>query len=79
MVAKCIKHLRMLLNFSRFASGTYVGVKLTCKDEEWSRCECEAREGRVPCGDDCLNRLVYTECCPSSCPLGDRLVRGCLW
>lgn len=32
-------------------------------------CNCKSDVG---CGDDCLNRLVYTECSPSSCPTRDK-------
>lgn len=32
-------------------------------------CNCKPT---TACGDDCLNRMVYTECSPSNCPCGDK-------
>ena len=33
-------------------------------------CNCKTPDsGDKGCGDDCINRLVYTECSPSLCPL----------
>ncbi|XP_050336751.1 histone-lysine N-methyltransferase ash1 [Bactrocera neohumeralis] len=32
-------------------------------------CNCKPDQG---CGDNCLNRMVYTECSPSSCPSRDK-------
>ncbi|XP_020713257.1 histone-lysine N-methyltransferase ash1 isoform X1 [Ceratitis capitata] len=32
-------------------------------------CNCKPDQG---CGDNCLNRMVYTECSPSSCPARDK-------
>lgn len=41
---------------------------------ETQACNCEIpkEEAKFGCGDDCINRLVYTECSPAVCPLKER-------
>lgn len=33
-------------------------------------CNCKCTPGEVPCGRDCLNRLLNVECTPGTCPTG---------
>lgn len=37
-------------------------------------CNCKRpeKEGDFGCGDDCLNRLIFTECDPVTCPCGEQ-------
>lgn len=36
---------------------------------EAQACECKPDSG---CGDDCINRMVLSECSPQLCPCGER-------
>jgi len=36
-------------------------------------CHCKAsQEGKLGCGDECLNRMLNIECVQGTCPCGDR-------
>eukprot|EP00118_Oscarella_pearsei_P023773 m.289059 g.289059 ORF g.289059 m.289059 type:complete len:853 (+) comp40711_c0_seq5:7812-10370(+) len=54
-------------------NSVYVDVKQTMSAEP-SVCDCKlpGREGEMGCKDDCLNRMVYTECSLKHCPCGVR-------
>lgn len=41
---------------------------------ETQACNCEIpkEEGKLGCGDDCINRVVFAECSPDLCPLKER-------
>lgn len=47
-------------------------VKLNEEDEDLSICECKKTD-EDPCGpqSNCLNRIVFAECTPKLCPVGD--------
>lgn len=46
----------------------YYDVKPTTLYESQA-CECKPESG---CGDDCINRMVLSECSPQLCPCGDK-------
>ncbi|KAJ3036813.1 Histone-Lysine N-Methyltransferase ash1l [Rhizophlyctis rosea] len=43
------------------------------KAKEWPVCQCEMPpNGKMGCGESCLNRCMFIECSPKDCPLGDK-------
>lgn len=59
-------------NYKKLRTNVYNNVKPSYVHEPQS-CNCKMPESDVKgCGDDCINRLVYTECAPSICPVKDR-------
>ncbi|KAK3919372.1 Histone-lysine N-methyltransferase ASH1L [Frankliniella fusca] len=58
-------------NYKKIRTNVYNNVRPSYMHEPQS-CNCKAPEGGGKgCGDDCINRLVYTECAPALCPLRD--------
>ncbi|XP_052865683.1 histone-lysine N-methyltransferase ash1 [Anopheles cruzii] len=55
-------------NYRKIRTNVYYDVKSNPSTDN-PQCNCRADSG---CGDDCLNRMVYTECVPEHCPCGDR-------
>ncbi|KAI8342674.1 hypothetical protein BC941DRAFT_466341 [Chlamydoabsidia padenii] len=42
------------------------------KENDNAVCQCIPPKDGHGCGDDCLNRMMFFECDPSTCPCGDR-------
>ncbi|OXU28648.1 hypothetical protein TSAR_004817 [Trichomalopsis sarcophagae] len=55
-------------NYRKIRSNVYYDVKPTMHYEAQA-CECKPEAG---CGDDCINRMVFSECSPQLCPCGER-------
>jgi len=55
-------------NYKKIRTNVYAEVRPNmCMDHQ--SCCCNPNSG---CTDDCLNRLVYTECSPEACPCADK-------
>ncbi|KAI9555346.1 hypothetical protein GHT06_017861 [Daphnia sinensis] len=64
-------------NYRKIRSNVYYDVKPPfTNDAEACNCtlpEPDAKDAEAQCcGDDCLNRMVYTECNSQMCPVGDK-------
>ena len=55
------------VEFHRIRANNYVCKKP--RKQETTECECTAEEGSR-CGEDCLNRIMFIECDPKTCPAG---------
>lgn len=55
-------------NYKKIRTNVYGDVRPNLIFDQ-QQCICKPESG---CGDDCLNRMVYTECSPSNCPCGDK-------
>ncbi|KYM96812.1 Histone-lysine N-methyltransferase ash1 [Cyphomyrmex costatus] len=55
-------------NYKKIRTNVYYDVKPTTLYEAQA-CECKQESG---CGDDCINRMVFSECSPQLCPCGDK-------
>ncbi|XP_033330937.1 histone-lysine N-methyltransferase ash1 isoform X1 [Megalopta genalis] len=55
-------------NYKKIRMNVYYDVKPTTLYEAQA-CECKPESG---CGDDCINRMVLSECSPQLCPCGDK-------
>jgi len=54
--------------YRKIRTNIYYDVKPTTLYEAQA-CECKPESG---CGDDCINRMVFSECSPQLCPCGDK-------
>ncbi|XP_021377179.1 uncharacterized protein LOC110465579 isoform X2 [Mizuhopecten yessoensis] len=59
--------------YKKIRNNVHDDIKPICPYETHP-CNCKPPEEDVVqgCGDDCLNRLIYTECNPLACPCGER-------
>nr|XP_040043729.1 histone-lysine N-methyltransferase ASH1L isoform X1 [Gasterosteus aculeatus aculeatus]XP_040043730.1 histone-lysine N-methyltransferase ASH1L isoform X1 [Gasterosteus aculeatus aculeatus] len=59
--------------YKKIRSNVYVDVK-PLSGYETTTCSCKQREDSTEkgCLDECLNRMSYAECSPSTCPSGDQ-------
>ncbi|XP_052100280.1 histone-lysine N-methyltransferase ASH1L-like isoform X2 [Mytilus californianus] len=59
--------------YKKIRNNVHVDIKPVCPYEPHP-CNCKRpqTEKELGCGDDCLNRLVFTECSPSACPCDDQ-------
>ncbi|XP_025162897.1 histone-lysine N-methyltransferase ash1 isoform X2 [Harpegnathos saltator] len=55
-------------NYKKIRTNIYYDVKPTTLYEAQA-CECKPESG---CGDDCINRMVFSECSPQLCPCGEK-------
>ncbi|XP_011869561.1 PREDICTED: histone-lysine N-methyltransferase ash1 [Vollenhovia emeryi] len=55
-------------NYRKIRTNIYIDVKPTTLYEAQA-CECKPESG---CGDDCINRMVFSECSPQLCPCPDK-------
>ncbi|XP_037039664.1 histone-lysine N-methyltransferase ash1 [Bradysia coprophila] len=55
-------------NFKKLRTNIYGDVRANPSTDQ-QPCSCKPE---TACGDDCLNRLMYTECSPKTCPCGDK-------
>ncbi|KAL0129627.1 hypothetical protein PUN28_001709 [Cardiocondyla obscurior] len=55
-------------NYRKIRTNIYFDVKPTTLYEAQA-CECKPESG---CGDDCINRMVFSECSPQLCPCGEK-------
>ncbi|XP_012535549.1 uncharacterized protein LOC105836216 [Monomorium pharaonis] len=55
-------------NYRKIRTNIYYDVKPTTLYEAQA-CECKPESG---CGDDCINRMVFSECSPQLCPCSDK-------
>ncbi|XP_034561076.1 histone-lysine N-methyltransferase ASH1L isoform X1 [Notolabrus celidotus] len=58
--------------YKKIRSNVYVDVK-PLSGYETTTCNCRPREDKTEkaCLDDCLNRMSFAECSPSTCPCGE--------
>ncbi|XP_051948571.1 histone-lysine N-methyltransferase ASH1L-like [Xyrauchen texanus] len=58
--------------YKKIRSNVYVDVK-PLSGYEATTCNCRPPEDHTDmgCQDDCLNRMIFAECSPSTCPCGD--------
>lgn len=61
-------------NYKKIRTNVYYDIKPNYSSYEAQACNCELPKdpNKRGCGEDCLNRLVYTECVPNMCPCGTR-------
>ena len=60
-------------NYKRIKNNVYFDIKPIAKDLEGHACQCDAFDpSPEKCGEDCINRMTYTECDPKLCPSGER-------
>ncbi|XP_028746604.1 histone-lysine N-methyltransferase ASH1L [Peromyscus leucopus] len=59
--------------YKKIRSNVYVDVK-PLSGYEATTCNCKKPDGdtRKGCGDDCLNRMIFAECSPNTCPCGEQ-------
>uniref|UniRef100_A0A672P6V4 Histone-lysine N-methyltransferase ASH1L-like n=1 Tax=Sinocyclocheilus grahami TaxID=75366 RepID=A0A672P6V4_SINGR len=59
--------------YKKIRSNVYVDVK-PLSGYEATTCNCRPPEEHCEngCQDDCLNRMIFAECSPSTCPCGDQ-------
>ncbi|XP_052283595.1 uncharacterized protein LOC127880288 isoform X2 [Dreissena polymorpha] len=57
--------------YRRIRNNIYVDARPICRNEAHS-CNCKTPSSATEkgCGEDCLNRLIYTECSADLCPCG---------
>lgn len=55
-------------NFKKLRTNIYGDVRANPSSDQ-QPCSCKPE---TACGDDCLNRLMYTECSPKTCPCADK-------
>ncbi|XP_015608577.1 uncharacterized protein LOC107274224 [Cephus cinctus] len=55
-------------NYRKIRTNIYYDVKPTTLYESQA-CECKPESG---CGDECINRMVFSECSPQLCPCGEK-------
>lgn len=55
-------------NFKKLRTNIYGDVRANPSTDQ-QPCSCKPE---TACGDDCLNRLMYTECSPKTCPCADK-------
>ncbi|XP_055700247.1 histone-lysine N-methyltransferase ash1 isoform X2 [Phlebotomus papatasi] len=55
-------------NYKKIRTNVYIDVRANPRTDQPS-CSCKPDSG---CGEDCLNRVVYTECSTETCPCGDK-------
>lgn len=56
-------------NFKKIRTNIYADSVKPIQSPDLPQCSCKPD---YECGDNCLNRLVYTECVPETCPCGDK-------
>lgn len=57
-------------NYKKIRTNVYIDIRPpNLSTEEQQICSCKPP---TECGDDCLNRLMYTECSPKTCPCADK-------
>lgn len=57
-------------NYKKIRTNVYIDIRPpNLSTEEQQVCSCKPP---TECGDDCLNRLMYTECSPKTCPCADK-------
>lgn len=56
-------------NFKKIRTNIYADSVKPNQSSDLPQCSCKPE---YECGDNCLNRLVYTECEPETCPCGDK-------
>lgn len=55
-------------NYRKIRTNVYCDVRANPSSDQ-PVCSCKPESA---CGDDCLNRLMYTECSPKTCPCADK-------
>ncbi|XP_060076770.1 histone-lysine N-methyltransferase ASH1L-like [Ylistrum balloti] len=70
---KLSKKEEPVTKYKKIRNNVHDDIKPVCPYETHA-CNCKQPndEDVVGCGDDCLNRLIYTECNPLTCPCGER-------
>jgi histone-lysine N-methyltransferase ASH1L len=58
-------------NYKRIKNNVFFDVKPLANFEAQA-CHCRYDNTAAGCGDDCINRMTYSECDPRLCPIGDR-------
>ena len=58
-------------NYKRIKNNVFFDIKPVA-NFEGQACHCRHKSESPGCGDECINRMTYSECDPRLCPLGDR-------
>jgi hypothetical protein len=58
-------------NYKRVKNNVFYDIKPLANFEAQA-CHCRPANGSPGCGEDCINRMTYSECDPRFCPLGDK-------
>ncbi|KAG2221316.1 hypothetical protein INT45_014000 [Circinella minor] len=66
--------LRQISNYTKIKTNIYVGRRPCKTDHQAAICQCEAPSNNkiAGCGEDCLNRMLFYECDPKTCPCEDK-------
>ncbi|XP_047739187.1 uncharacterized protein LOC108666567 [Hyalella azteca] len=61
-------------NYKKVKSNIFYDVKPSPCAAESQPCNCRRPQdaAALGCGDDCINRMMFIECSPQTCPIGDR-------
>lgn len=59
--------LYVIIDWLVIVSDVYYDVKPSAEECESVACNCAPSSG---CNEDCINRLVFSECSPQLCPCG---------
>ncbi|XP_035824924.1 uncharacterized protein LOC101849998 isoform X2 [Aplysia californica] len=66
------KKPEMKTKFRNIRTNVYSDSKVSNRKSEVPLCNCKPPPaGGKGCLDDCLNRMIYTECSPAMCPMGE--------
>ncbi|XP_038073258.1 histone-lysine N-methyltransferase ASH1L-like isoform X2 [Patiria miniata] len=57
--------------YKKLKNNIYRDVKPICNTQNTCNCRRPRDATQKGCGDDCLNRMVLSECSPSTCPCGE--------
>ena len=58
-------------NYKRIKNNVFYDIKPLANFEAQA-CHCKPGNSSTGCGDDCINRMTYSECDQRLCPLGDK-------
>ncbi|XP_016998103.2 histone-lysine N-methyltransferase ash1 [Drosophila takahashii] len=66
------RHIVPSWNYRKIRTNVYAeSVRPNLAGFDHPTCNCK-NQGEKACLDNCLNRMVYTECSPSNCPAGEK-------
>ncbi|KAI9495959.1 hypothetical protein BDB00DRAFT_759408 [Zychaea mexicana] len=64
--------LRPISSYTKIKTNIYVGRR-ACKTDHQAVCQCETpSDGSMGCGENCLNRMLFYECDPKTCPCAEK-------
>ncbi|XP_031747240.1 histone-lysine N-methyltransferase ASH1L isoform X2 [Xenopus tropicalis] len=65
--------------YKKIRSNVYVDVKpLSGYEATMCNCKCPDNQSEKGCVEDCLNRMIFAECSPNTCPCGEQCNNQCI-